>query len=37
MFLHGGMLHLGFNMMALLQMGVGIEQSYGTWYVRDEL
>jgi membrane associated rhomboid family serine protease len=30
MFLHGGFFHLSFNMMALCQMGIGIEQSYGT-------
>ncbi|GMH89497.1 hypothetical protein TrVE_jg5673 [Triparma verrucosa] len=30
MYLHGGVLHLGFNMMALLSMGKGIEESYGT-------
>ncbi|GMH93252.1 hypothetical protein TL16_g12578, partial [Triparma laevis f. inornata] len=29
-YLHGGVFHLGFNMMALTSMGKGIEESYGT-------
>jgi rhomboid protease GluP len=30
MFLHGGLLHIGFNMMALLQLGPAIEELYGS-------
>jgi len=30
MWLHGGLLHYLFNMMALYQLGIGIEQSYGS-------
>lgn len=30
MFLHGGLVHLSFNMVALCQMGLGIERSYGS-------
>jgi membrane associated rhomboid family serine protease len=33
MFLHGGLVHLSFNMLALCQMGLGIERSYGTFKV----
>ena len=29
MYLHGGLVHWAFNMLALLQLGRGIEQSYG--------
>ena len=30
MFLHGGLLHIGFNMMALMQLGPAIEELYGS-------
>ncbi len=30
MFLHGGLLHIGFNMMALMQFGPAIEELYGS-------
>ena len=30
MFLHGGLIHIGFNMMALLQFGPAIEELYGS-------
>ena len=30
MFLHGGLLHIGFNMMALMQLGPPIEELYGS-------
>lgn len=30
MFLHGGLLHIGFNMMALLQFGPALEEVYGS-------
>ena len=30
MFLHGGLLHIGFNMMALMQMGPAMEELYGS-------
>jgi rhomboid protease GluP len=30
MFLHGGLLHIGFNMMALMQFGPGLEEVYGS-------
>ncbi len=30
MFLHGGLLHIGFNMMALLQLGPALEELYGS-------
>ena len=30
MFLHGGLLHLGFNMMALMQLGPTLEELYGS-------
>jgi rhomboid protease GluP len=30
MFLHGGLLHIGFNMMALMQFGPAIEEVYGS-------
>jgi len=33
MFMHGGLVHLGFNMLAVCQMGIGIERSYGTFKV----
>jgi len=30
MFLHGGLIHIGFNMMALMQFGPAIEELYGS-------
>jgi rhomboid protease GluP len=30
MFLHGGLLHIGFNMMALMQFGPALEEVYGS-------
>lgn len=30
MFLHGGLLHIGFNMMALMQFGPALEELYGS-------
>ena len=30
MFLHGGLIHIGFNMMALLQLGPPLEEVYGS-------
>jgi rhomboid protease GluP len=30
MFLHGGLLHIGFNMMALMQLGPALEELYGS-------
>ena len=30
MFLHGGLIHIGFNMMALIQFGPAIEEVYGS-------
>lgn len=30
MFLHGGLLHIGFNMMALMQLGPPLEELYGS-------
>jgi rhomboid protease GluP len=30
MFLHGGLLHIGFNMMSLLQLGPALEELYGS-------
>ena len=30
MFLHGGLIHIGFNMMALLQLGPALEELYGS-------
>ena len=30
MFLHGGLIHIGFNMMALMQFGPAIEEVYGS-------
>jgi rhomboid protease GluP len=30
MFLHGGLIHIGFNMMALMQLGPAIEELYGS-------
>jgi rhomboid protease GluP len=30
MFLHGGLIHIGFNMMALMQFGPALEELYGT-------
>ncbi len=30
MFLHGGLIHIGFNMMALMQFGPAIEEMYGS-------
>mgnify|MGYP000064561790 CR=1 FL=1 len=36
MFLHAGVIHVGMNMLAFLQLGVGIERAYGTWKVRTE-
>src|SRR5580693_8059345 len=30
MFLHGGLMHIGFNMMALMQFGPAIEELYGS-------
>jgi rhomboid protease GluP len=30
MFLHGGLLHIGFNMMALIQFGPALEELYGS-------
>jgi rhomboid protease GluP len=30
MFLHGGLLHIGFNMMALIQLGPALEELYGS-------
>ena len=30
MFLHGGLIHIGFNMMALIQFGPAIEELYGS-------
>lgn len=30
MFLHGGLIHIGFNMMALLQLGPAMEELYGS-------
>jgi rhomboid protease GluP len=29
MFLHGGLIHIGFNMMALMQLGPAMEELYG--------
>lgn len=31
MFLHGGLIHIGFNMMALMQLGPPLEELYGSW------
>lgn len=31
MFLHGSLLHIGFNMYALLSFGSGLEREYGHW------
>ena len=30
MFLHGGLIHIGFNMMALMQLGPALEELYGS-------
>lgn len=30
MFLHGGLIHIGFNMMALMQLGPSLEELYGS-------
>src|SRR5207249_11222158 len=30
MFLHGGLIHIGFNMMALMQFGPALEELYGS-------
>src|SRR5207248_8091634 len=30
MFLHGGLIHIGFNMMALMQLGPTLEELYGS-------
>jgi len=30
MFLHGGLIHIGFNMMSLLQLGPALEELYGS-------
>jgi rhomboid protease GluP len=30
MFLHAGLIHIGFNMMALMQFGPGLEELYGS-------
>jgi len=30
MFLHGGLIHIGFNMMALMQIGPALEELYGS-------
>jgi rhomboid protease GluP len=30
MFLHGGLIHIGFNMMSLMQLGPALEELYGT-------
>jgi rhomboid protease GluP len=30
MFLHGGLIHIGFNMMALMQLGPAMEELYGS-------
>lgn len=30
MFLHGGLIHIGFNMMALMQIGPAVEEVYGS-------
>ena len=30
MFLHGGLIHIGFNMMALMQFGPAVEELYGS-------
>lgn len=30
MFLHGGLIHIGFNMMALMQFGPAVEEAYGS-------
>jgi len=30
MFLHGGLIHIGFNMMSLMQLGPALEELYGS-------